>query len=139
MRVMLTTNGWSKMSLAFISPLKFYQVGKESFEESDSGTVKLPYIVSKPGFIHRFWTKHHSNCVFFCIAAERDSGRCTRDYGGKRTGQGYMNNTCDHKSKSFVFSSFSRYTVFFSSSSKFFHRYSLCLPEISKYQLWDMF
>lgn len=31
----------------------------------------------------------------FRIVAEKDSGRCTRDYGGKRTEQGYMNSTCD--------------------------------------------
>ena len=37
------------------------------------------------------------NCLFFFIAAERYSERCKRGYGGKRTGQGYMNITCDYR------------------------------------------
>lgn len=144
MRVMLTTNGLSKMSLAFISPLKFYQVGKESLEELDSGNkTNFLTLFQNQALLIVYESIINSNCVLFRIAAERDLGRCTRDCGGKRTEQGYMNNTCDHRldaSKEFCFWFLGLGILFFfSSSSKFFRMYSLCLLEISNIKLWNMF
>lgn len=67
---------------------------KESLEESDSGNNNQ----KKQTYIALF--SKNMDCItenvfLFCIAAERDSGRCTRGCGGKRTGQGYMNNICE--------------------------------------------